>query len=72
MRHISFDRVKIKGDHSFVKGVKLEGSKVQFSNLGGQNRKFVKFEKLKVHFNLNIIHRINFPAYNNLEGLHNI
>ena len=33
--HISFDCVKIKGDHGFAKGVKLKGAKVLFSNLGG-------------------------------------
>lgn len=39
--------------------MKLKEAKVLFSNLGGQNRKFVKLEGSKVHFSLNLY--INIP-----------
>ena len=42
MQHVSFDRVKIKGDHCFVKGLKLWVAKCAILEIGGQNRKFVK------------------------------
>jgi len=43
---------KIKGGHGFAKRVKLKGPKVLFLNLGGQNHKFVKLRRPKVHFSL--------------------
>jgi len=57
-RHVSFDWVKIKGDHEFAKEAKLKGSKGLFLNLGGQNRKFVKLGGPKVHFSLYIYGKV--------------
>ncbi|AET01415.1 hypothetical protein MTR_8g012300 [Medicago truncatula] len=43
----NFDRVKIKGDHGFVKELKLGGTKYAILKIGGQNRKSVKLGRQK-------------------------